>query len=51
MYWSKTLGLALAAQQAGLHQGWLEILDSPLGGTRVLVTLGTSSSPTTPARG
>ena len=33
------LGLAIVAQQAALHGGSARIEDSPLGGTRVLVTL------------
>ncbi|MBF6196189.1 HAMP domain-containing sensor histidine kinase [Nocardia sp. CDC186] len=33
------LGLALVAQQAGLHGGTAQLTDSPLGGTRLWVTL------------
>ncbi|MFP4148557.1 MAG: ATP-binding protein [Nitriliruptoraceae bacterium] len=42
------LGLALVAQQARLHAGSVELSDSPLGGTRVRMTLGRAGTSSTP---
>ncbi|MFP4311839.1 MAG: ATP-binding protein [Nitriliruptoraceae bacterium] len=43
------LGLALVAQQARLHAGSVELGDSPLGGTRVRMTLGRAGTSSTPS--
>jgi signal transduction histidine kinase len=37
------LGLALVAQQAALHEGGIELSDSPLGGLRATLTVSTAS--------
>jgi len=37
------LGLALVAQQAALHEGSIELSDSPLGGLRATLTVSTAS--------
>jgi two-component system, OmpR family, sensor histidine kinase PrrB len=39
------LGLALVAQQAALHEGGIELSDSPLGGLRATLTVSTELAP------
>lgn len=43
------LGLPIAARVAARHGGNLQIADSPLGGTRIVVSLPTVSAPDAPA--
>ena len=42
------LGLALVAQQAGLHGGDIELSDGPLGGLRAVLTVSTYPEPVMP---